>query len=403
MVLERTERELVCYPYVLGRRRRMLRASEVPADPEGCFCLGCGSSLEVRDGRVGHPVADGECRPERAVREAARLAVRDGFLAALGDGGEYLVGVGCHGCSELASPVGLVGRGAELRFGERGEVVFSLDGGSLVVDFVGPGAEGQAAMLVEDSAVPVYRVELRDFRCVADLRGAAVAAGGLCVDVYCPACLVDRRREAAERQRGCDEERERRRVMLEERDREIRLDARASVRGIVRERQPGVMFGPWYHGRGGAALSPAVQRLVFANAVLLTECGFGQHNPEKPWLFRRGLSRGISAFADLGGAGLSVEGREPRVGLFVMGMEPEETALRDLIRGEIERRLREAGVDVSGDGGTGPSEAVWRVDRDLVNSLVESGELPPDSGAASVDSISRWRGDRAAVSPARAA
>lgn len=399
VVSARAEREVVCYPYVVDRRRRMLRVSDLSGAVVGCFCLGCGSPVEAwGSGGVGHLAGDDVCRPERALREAARLAVRDGYLAALESGGEYLVGSRCRGCGELASRVGLVGGGAEFRFGERGEVVFNVDGGPLVVEFVGAGYEGQSGMLMEDSAVPVYRVELRDFRCVAELRLGVQASGGLCIEAYCGGCLAERQQATAERSRDREEERERRRRWLEERDQEIRAAARVSVREIVREAGPGAMFGAWYRARGGTAMSPAVQRLVFANAVLLTECGFRQHNPEKPWLFRKQLGGGVSAFADLGGAGVSGDGREPRVGLYLMGMEPEEAGLRDLIRGEIERRLRLAGVDVSGDGGSGPSEAVWRVDRALVDAMVESGDLPGEGGGApSVDSISRWRGGRVMV------
>ena len=78
-----------------------------------------------------------------------------------------------------------------------------------------------------------------------------------------------------------------------------------------------------------------------------------------------------------------------------MGTEPEEVGSRDLIRGEIERRLRAAGVDVS--GGDGPSEAVRMVERAKLDALVEAGDVPVSGGAPSVDSIGRWRGGRLAV------
>ena len=43
-------------------------------------------------------------------------------------------------------------------------------------------------------------------------------------------------------------------------------------------------------------------RQVFANAVILTELGFIQHNPKKPWLFRYPIHRkqGMWLYADLG-------------------------------------------------------------------------------------------------------
>jgi hypothetical protein len=326
---------------------------------------------------------------------AAQLAVRVGYLEALESGGEYVVGSACRGCGEFASRVGLVGGGAEFRFGERGEIVFNVDGGPLVVEFVAAGFQGQSGMLVDDSAVPVYRVELQDFRGVDGLRMGVQATGGLCIEAFCPGCAAGQRRRAEAREQERSLERERRVRWLQERDLEIRAGARASVREIGREPGPGVMFGPWYRSRGGVAMAPGVQRVVFANAVLLTECGFRQQSGEKPWLFRRNIGGGVNAYADLGGAGVSGDGREPRVGIFLMGTEPEEAGLRDLIRGEIEKRLRAAGVDVS--GGDGPSEAVWKVDRAMLDALIEVGNVPQGGGAPSVDSIGRWRGGRVAV------
>ena len=71
-----------------------------------------------------------------------------------------------------------------------------------------------------------------------------------------------------------------------------------------------MLFQPWYFGKPGMRSSgptpmyPRVQRRVFANAVILTECGFKQHNTEKPWLFRYPIHRGrkVMLYADLGGS-----------------------------------------------------------------------------------------------------
>ena len=390
------DRGAVCYPFVVDRKQRLMRASEVAEGAEGLLCVGCGAGVRPYGaGALGHGDDGGVCRSENALMRAAQLAVRVGYLEALESGGEYVVGNACRGCGEFASRVGLVGGGAEFRFGERGEVVFNVDGGALVVEFVAAGFQGQSGMLVDDSAVPVYRVELQDFRGVDRLRMGVQATGGLCIEAFCPGCAAAQRRRAEERDQERSLERERRVRWLQERDVEIRTGARASVREIGREPGPGVMFGPWYRSRGGAAMAPAVQRVVFANAVLLTECGFRQQSGEKPWLFRRTIGGGVNAYADLGGAGVSGDGREPRVGVFLMGTEPEEAGLRELIRGEIEKRLRAAGVDVS--GGDGPSEAVWKVDRAMLDALVEVGDVPQAGGAPSVDSIGRWRGGRVAL------
>ena len=71
-------------------------------------------------------------------------------------------------------------------------------------------------------------------------------------------------------------------------------------------------FLPWYEGKrddwGSAApMYPKTQRQVFANAIILTELGFRQHNRHKPYLFRYKIHRPtkgkpVYLYADLGGS-----------------------------------------------------------------------------------------------------
>ena len=390
----------VCYPYVIDRRKRLLRAAGL-GGVSGCFCLGCGREVGWLDGRVlGHESDGAVCRPEQALCQAARLAVREGFVGACEGGGEYYLESSCGDCGVAINRVGLVGAGADLREGERGELLFSTGRLTAVVEvYTGRYGGSQSAMFVDEAAVPVYRVEVRDFRCVEELRAGVVAGGGLCLEAFCVECGRSRRVRADQRLEGMRTREAERQRSLADRDRRIRESARVKVREIVREESVGLMFVPWYRTRGGQFLEPQTQRPVFANGVLLTECGFEQHSVEKPWLFRKFLGNGVCAYADLGGPGSPREEYDPRVGVYVMGMETEEGELRDLIRGEVERRLGIAGVDLPDRAGFAVGGAVDAVGAGRVAELVElEPEVREPLAGTSVDSISRWRGTQ---SPAR--
>ena len=76
---------------------------------------------------------------------------------------------------------------------------------------------------------------------------------------------------------------------------------------MMRNRHPAPQFSAWHTGRNGTQMYPKTQRLVFANAIIITEVGFRQHNPEKPWLFRYWICQNqrkqdIYLYADLGGS-----------------------------------------------------------------------------------------------------
>ena len=71
-------------------------------------------------------------------------------------------------------------------------------------------------------------------------------------------------------------------------------------------------FKPWYEVYKPSwnlvsepiKMFPRVQKVVFANAIILTELGFEQHNRSKPYLFRypiRDKPR-VFIYADMGGS-----------------------------------------------------------------------------------------------------
>ena len=69
---------------------------------------------------------------------------------------------------------------------------------------------------------------------------------------------------------------------------------------------------------------PKTQYPVFANAIILTELGFEQSNPLKPWLFRYRIhKRVIWLYADLGGSDVVPIYEDTAAMLYVSGIPDE--------------------------------------------------------------------------------
>ena len=114
-------------------------------------------------------------------------------------------------------------------------------------------------------------------------------------------------------------------------------------------------FRPWYQvlktGWGlvnrPVQMFPSTQRLVFANAIILTELGFKQHNPAKPHLFRYLIRRKpcIFMYADLGGSDVEKIYEDTAAMLYVPDLSAEPELEQYTIR-QFGRKLRGFGVNV---------------------------------------------------------
>lgn len=169
----------VSYPYVIDRKKRLLRVAEVGVS-SGCFCLGCGREAERMEREVmGHAPGDPVCLPERALCHSARLAVREGLLAAFESGDEYVLEISCGDCGQGINRLALVSAGADLLMEDDGGLLFRKERSLAVVEvYTSRFGATQSAMFLQEEAGPVYRVEVRDFRCVDGLRVGVVAGGG---------------------------------------------------------------------------------------------------------------------------------------------------------------------------------------------------------------------------------
>ena len=78
---------------------------------------------------------------------------------------------------------------------------------------------------------------------------------------------------------------------------------------------------PWYMGKYQTPMPPKTQRRVFANAIILSELGFVQTNPTKPWLFIYSIHKQarVILYADLGGSDVVPIHEDTAAMLYVFG------------------------------------------------------------------------------------
>ena len=82
------------------------------------------------------------------------------------------------------------------------------------------------------------------------------------------------------------------------------------------------LFRPWLYAKHSTQMFPNTQRKVFANAIILTEVGFRQHNPSKPWLFQFPINskEKVILYADLGGSDVVPIYEDSAAMLYVFGL-----------------------------------------------------------------------------------
>ena len=119
-------------------------------------------------------------------------------------------------------------------------------------------------------------------------------------------------------------------------------------------------FRSWLYAKHSTQMFPNTQRKVFANAKILTEVGFRQHNPSKPWLFQFLINRKekVILYADLGGSDVVPIYEDSAAMLYVFGESLSDdidhghyecctgSAISHYIIEEFGKRLQQFGVDV---------------------------------------------------------
>ena len=227
--------------------------------------------------------------PDKALHDAAKALIVQGFSDARDRKGEYLLGVPCDACRTAVSRNAAVpGASVEVEkvvaLGTRSDLVVNQpDREPVVIEIVVThDMEPETRDRYKEAGIPVLAV-YPTWDTLARLESAIIADDTLNVPlVRCAAC-----KDAADRKRRKEEEIRSRVDSMLERLNERRRSASAQL-----------PFRPWTHDRFGRPMFPHIRPEVYTNAIVLTELGFVQAG-RKPWLFYFQLPGGV-IFADCG-------------------------------------------------------------------------------------------------------
>lgn len=370
----------VLYTYALDAegQRRSIREQE---SPRPFSCGDCGNEMIARRGRVrrwhyAHK-AYVECvpkpDPDNALHNYAQDIIVEGFNDKLRNCEPYYVVYGCTGhhdySFDLDVPLGESARckntfrenialsGADIYRemsvipNTRSDIVIELPGQKpFIIEVVNThDLEDDTRRRYDESGCRVV-VRKVTWENLDELTGECRADDTVNVAGWkCDDCKEVAR--ARSRQESEEREREKRRVKSLERRKKV-VDA--ALAKMVRRRSPKPKFRPWYEVHktnwnlvaAPIKMFPRVQRVVFANAIILTELGFEQHNRSKPHLFRYRIrdEPRIFIYADLGGSDVVKIYEDSSVMLYAPDLDDEE--LNQYAVSAFGRRLEESGVSV---------------------------------------------------------
>ncbi len=277
-----------------GDRHAVTIQDATPGAPYAC--LGCQAPMVARQGtkrawHFAHKPPLSECAdPDRALHEAAKAMVLQGFTAALADCGEYRAGFGCEDCGtdatwNIARPGSRITPEHAVVEGTRSDVVIDrATKGPLIVEVVVTHEIEEATRLrYEQSGLPVLIVHPQ-WDTITELAHTLIADDAINI--------------ASIRCADCQRARERRKRELIE----ALSWAREMLKGLDAPRtataEPQIRF--WQSDKFGREMHPHARKAVHQNARRLRRLGFVQ-SEQKPWLlmFRLPERHGV-VFANFG-------------------------------------------------------------------------------------------------------
>ena len=311
MPLSQSCKQSISYPVAYSvRKQAIIQIANAPREPGQRYsCVHCGQRMSAvvqvksRSPHFRHTSQDVRCDPDAALHTYAIRMIQQGHASAIETAGKYALTRPCEDSDCQQRQV----HATEINLAEdwecaveksiaphtRADLAFThLDGRQVAVEVVNTHEmelEAEASYQITEIPVAIVRVE---WGTVEDLLGGLEIHDSRNFDSdICREC-EHRQREDANR--------------LHRRKQTVDL----VLSRVERRRSPNPMFRPWYYGKPGmpsdapTPMYPRTQRMVFANAIILTELGFVQHNLQKLWLFRYVIHKNqrVILYADLGGS-----------------------------------------------------------------------------------------------------
>ena len=309
------------YPVALNDLNDLVRIKEAPNQRGLRYsCVHCGNRMSAvvlvtqRKPHFRHTKSS-TCDPDSALHATAIEIIRNAQRKAQSQGNPYLLTRPCHStwgeyynlrrCPQNATEIDL-GDGWQSKTeesiveGTRSDLVFFHDDGQqVIIEVVNTHSmEQETENAYRKSGIPVVVVRV-EWEIVDRLwQGIHTHESRNFASDECDGCKSERLKAEADFKRRC--------TIV---DRELAK--------MKRQRFSRPKFRPFYEcrpydGPKFVSVKPTpmfmkTQRKVFANAIILTELGFVQSNPDKkPWLFTKTIRRTpkIILYADLGGSAL---------------------------------------------------------------------------------------------------
>ena len=388
------------YPYAVDKHRTHHHISQAVRGKK-YFCGDCGEQMIAKmgeknayhfahKGKVCQPQPD----PDNYLHRVAQDKILAGFRDAQDTSDKYLLGVQCAKCAKVvavnvAASSARIDKERVVVEGTRSDIVVEdAHGKQTIIEIINTHdlEKGTQSRYVS-SGIPIFKRNV-SWETIGELDKQVIADEVLNVDEVCADCR-QRQSKAEERQRLEREALERRKKVID-----------AALKKLDRKPSSTPSFSTWFEvSKTGWALSirpvrmyPKTQRLVFANAIILTELGFKQHNSQKPYLFSFVIRRGkphIVLYADLGGSDVVHIYEDTAAMLYISALQGQPE-LEQYAIDSFGSALQEAGVDVR----TGFESATYieqrnvdptkHVPKAMLDSMIRWGNTCLRCGSASV-------------------
>ena len=312
-----------------------------------------------------HTTPEYYCDPDNALHTYAVQLIQQAHDVAMSTGGKYMFLRPCANCKGVATEIDLADAWEydpekSMAPHTRSDLAFThSDGRRLAVEVVvNHDMEPETEVAYRSAGIPIAIVR-PNWETVDRLLDSLQIEESRNFDPdRCTSC------EAAKKERVA--EREAARLRREHTYRTRRGTVDTVLAKMERRRSSRPLFRPWYHGKPGmfsnnpTPMYPQTQRRVFANAIILAELGFEQHNQKKPWLFRYPIHKGreVILYADLGGSDVVPIYEDTAAMLYVFGQslyDDDETGHAECCVGspisnyiimKVAKRLQQFGVEV---------------------------------------------------------
>ncbi len=344
----------VQYPYALDatRSKRSIRDEDAP---KPFSCGDCNEEMIAKRGKrnrwhFAHKgvICTPKPDPDNFLHRLAQEKIVTGFQSAQQNSTEYRLGCRCACGHAVSRNIALEGATIHLErsvvYGTRSDIVVMMaDGKTIIIEVVNTHTPDETTEArYKASKVPVF-IRNVDWDSIDDL-GTEVLANRMMnpPSVKCSACKNRRRQEQVECRRA---------QTRFDRGKKV-IDA--SLRNVERRQSSTPRFKPWYAVSKPnwilprpVEMYPWTQRRVFANAVILTELGFRQHNTSKPHLFRYPIGKNPRRFlyADLGGSDVTPIYQDTSALLYIPDLQ-DEPELEQYAINAFGERLQKNGVEV---------------------------------------------------------